>query len=87
MAGTIPNDTAPDAWAVQREIYQRVGGRGRVEIMFSLTATVSRLAVAGIRARHPEYDDELVRRAYARLGRVLTVADLWQELLRASPER
>lgn len=78
MAGTIPNDTAPDAWAVQREIYQRVGGRGRVEIMFSRIATVRRLAVAGIRARHPEYDDELVRRAYARLmlGDALAAA-LW----------
>lgn len=76
MNGTIPKDTAPDAWAVQREIYQRLGGRGRLEIMFRLTETVRRLAIAGIRARHPEYDDDHVKRAYARLvlGDALTAA-------------
>lgn len=67
MRDGIPSDTTPAAWAAQRVIYQQLGGRGRVEIMFRLNETVRRLALAGIRARHPDYDGGQVKRAYARL--------------------
>lgn len=63
----IPFDTTADAYARQREMYRRIGGRGRVEIMFRLNDTVRRLAMSGIRARHPDYTDDQVRHAYARL--------------------
>ena len=67
MLRVIPTDTTPKAWNAQRAICQRMGGRARVEIMFRLNETVRRLAIAGIRARHPDYDDGRVQRAYARL--------------------
>jgi hypothetical protein len=44
-----------------------MGGRERLDISFRLTDGVRRLSMRGIRARHPEYDDEHLRRAYARL--------------------
>jgi hypothetical protein len=79
-----PLDTSQSAHEVQRDVYLRMGGAARVAVMFRLTDAVRRLAMAGIRARHPKYDEERVRRAYARLvlGDALTRA-VWpdQELV------
>jgi hypothetical protein len=63
----VPFDTSRRAHELQREVYLRLGGAGRVAVMFQLNDTVRRLAMAGIRARHPGYDEEQVRFAYARL--------------------
>jgi hypothetical protein len=63
----IPPDTDAAAHEVQRDILRRLGGRERVEIMFRLNEAARRMAMAGIRTRHPEYDDEMVTRAYTRL--------------------
>jgi hypothetical protein len=73
-------DTSLDADALQRSVYERLGGSGRVEIAFRLNEMVRRLTMAGIRARHPEYGDELVRQAYARLvlGEA-TVRAIWPD--------
>jgi hypothetical protein len=57
----VPFDTSRQAHALQREIYLRLGGAGRIAVMFQLNDTVRRLAMAGIRARHPGYDEEQVR--------------------------
>jgi hypothetical protein len=66
-APSVPLDTAPAAHEFQRQIYMRLGPRERQATMFRLNAAVRQLAMAGIRARHPEYDDEQVLRAHARL--------------------
>jgi hypothetical protein len=63
----MPLDTTPAAHAVQLESYRRLGGRERVAIMFRLTSMVDRIAMAGIRSRHPDYDETQVRSALARL--------------------
>jgi hypothetical protein len=63
----IAADTSPDADTVQIEAYRRMGGAGRVQVMFRLTEMVRRAAEAGIRRRHPDYDDEHVKLAFARL--------------------
>ena len=63
----VPLDTSRHAHDVQREVYLRLGGAGRLAVMFRLSDAVRRLAMAGIRARHPEYDEERVRWAYGRL--------------------
>lgn len=63
----VPRDTSADAHARQREVYLRLGGKARVAIMFQLTETVRGLTMAGIRARHPDYDEAQVRLAYRRL--------------------
>ncbi len=63
----IPRDTDPAAHALQVEAYRRMGGTARAAVMFRLSDFVRRVAIAGIKERHPEYDDEHVRLALARL--------------------
>ena len=63
----IAADTNPDADAVQLEAYRRMGGTGRVQVMFRLCEMARQAAEAGIRKRHPEYDDSHVKLALARL--------------------
>jgi hypothetical protein len=65
--GAIPLDTTAAAHAVQRDVYRRLGGRGRLDVMFGLNDTVRHLAMSGIRARHPDYTDAQIRQAHARL--------------------
>ena len=60
-------DTSVDADRAQIEAYRRMGGSGRLLAAFHLIELARQAAVSGIRARHPEYDDEQVRLAYARL--------------------
>lgn len=66
-ANVIPADTDADAHARQTEILRQLGGRERVAIMFRLNDAARRMTLAGIRARHPDYDDDAVQCAYARL--------------------
>lgn len=63
----VPLDTTPDAEAVQIEAYRRLGGRERVAIVFRLNALVRDTAMAGIRGRHPAYDEVQIRMAWQRL--------------------
>ena len=66
--GVTPSlDTTSEADAVQLEIYRRMGETGRAAALFRLNELARQLAVAGIRSRHPDYDPEQVRLAYARL--------------------
>ena len=60
-------DTDKDAQAVQDDLYRRLGGRGRVDIVFRLNETVRALTASGIKQRHPLYTEEQVGMAYARL--------------------
>lgn len=63
----IAQDTSPDADAVQLEAYRCMGGAGRAQVMFRLNEMARRTAEAGIRSRHPEYDEGQVMLALARL--------------------
>ena len=64
----IPSDTDFAAHHLQRQIYLRLGGRERIAIAFRLSDAVRRLAIAGIRQRHPDYTDSQAERAFARLS-------------------
>ena len=63
----IAADTSPEADSAQIEAYRRMGGAGRVDVMFRLTRMARGAAEAGIRSRHADYDDERVKLALARL--------------------
>lgn len=63
----VPFDTDLAAHELQRKIYLRLGGSERVAIAFRLSDAVRRLALSGIRQRHPEYTDGQVQQAFARL--------------------
>jgi hypothetical protein len=73
-------DTSAEADRVQIEIYRRMGGAGRLRAAFQLIELARQAAVSGIRSRHPEYDDEQVLLAYARLvlGDALT-REVWPQ--------
>ena len=63
----VPFDTTSDADDVQRDAYRRLGGAERVAIAFRLGTLTRSIALAGIRRRHPEYDDAQAARALRRL--------------------
>jgi hypothetical protein len=52
---------------VQFDVYRRLGPNGRLAAAFGLNVTSRQLTAAGIRRRHPEYSDEEVQLALARL--------------------
>jgi hypothetical protein len=60
-------DTSPDANEVQIEAYRRMGGPGRAAIMFRLNGLSRQATIAGIRSRHPDYSEEELHLAFARL--------------------
>jgi hypothetical protein len=75
-------DTDPEAHAAQNEAYRRMGGTGRVAVMFRLTTLARASATAGIAARHPEYDHTQRRMA---LFRLIYGDDLARAVWRGSP--
>ncbi len=66
-ANRRPLDTTVDADTVQTEAYRRLGGAERVAIAFRLGTLVRATALAGIRRRHPGYDEVQARQALRRL--------------------
>ena len=65
--GRAPADTSADAWHAQLAMFRRFGGTQRLAIALRLTGLARETTRAGIRARHPEYGDGEVRRAFFRL--------------------
>lgn len=61
-----PRDTTDAAWAVQLEVWRRMGPSGRADVAATLSEELVELTRAGIRMRHPEYDEDAVRLAEIR---------------------
>jgi hypothetical protein len=62
-----PADTTAEAWEAQLRLLRRMDGSRRASLAFRLTRLAREASRAGIRARHPEYDPDEVRRAFFRL--------------------
>jgi hypothetical protein len=62
-----PTDTTPEAWAAQLAFLRGMDGSRRVALAFRLTRLAREASRAGIRARHPEYGEDEVRRAFFRM--------------------
>ena len=62
-----PADTTPEAWQAQVAMLRPMTGAQRVGIALRLTQLARDAARDGIRARHPEYGDDEVRRAFFRM--------------------
>lgn len=60
-------DTTPGAAAVQTAIYRRMSPAQRCELAARMSASAREITLAGIRARHPSYDDQAARFALFRL--------------------
>jgi hypothetical protein len=63
----IPRDTTPEAFRVQIEALRRLGMEGRSRVQTELCRGMRRTLEAGIRRRHPDYDDRQVKLALIRL--------------------
>jgi hypothetical protein len=61
------DDTTPDALAVQIRALRRIGSGGRAAMMFELSDNLRSLVEAGVRHRHPRWDDRAVEREVTRL--------------------
>jgi hypothetical protein len=60
-------DTSPDAHDRQLAVYRAMTPADRVVIAVSMSEDAAAVAASGIASRHPEYDNDEVRRAYLRL--------------------
>jgi hypothetical protein len=60
-------DTSAEAHAVQVAIYREMSPHRRVSIAVEMSEDLNAIAAEGVRARHPDYDDERVRWAVFRL--------------------
>ena len=60
-------DTTAEAWRAQLGVFARMSGERRVELLLEQSEAMREIARAGIRSRHPEYDEAEVRHALHRL--------------------
>ena len=62
-----PRDTTPDAHRRQLDGFRSMDPATRVRLAWAMSEEARAVSAAGIRARHPEYSDDEVRLALARL--------------------
>lgn len=74
---TLSSDTEPEAERIQLEIYRRMPAWRKIELIVEAIETTRQLALAGLRARHPEAGPEEIRR---RLFGLLLGEDLATEV-------
>ncbi len=68
MAGPfLPADTSLEVARVQHGIYRRMAPEQRLRLAFQMTESARALAVAGVRARHPDYTEREAQLAVIRL--------------------
>lgn len=67
MRDRMLDDTTPEALAVQFQILRRMGPAGRLAMTFELSDNLRLLVAAGVRHRHPQWDDRAVEREVIRL--------------------
>ena len=63
----IDRDTLPAAHDAQLAVYRRLSGEERVLLALQMSEDAREITRAGIKARHPEYDDEQTWHALVRL--------------------
>jgi hypothetical protein len=53
-------DTSPAVTEVHHRLYREIGESGRARIAAEMSDLLRDLAIAGVRLRHPEYDEEQI---------------------------
>ncbi len=81
----MANDMTPDARAVQRRAIAGMTGAARIEAAIEMSEAAKQVALEGIRARHPEFDESQVKRAWFVMlhGEQVTEAILGPQLIEA----
>jgi hypothetical protein len=59
-----PRDTTPDAARRQHEIFRAMSIGDRAGLTFELSNQLKQITLAGIRSRHPDYNEKQVRQAW-----------------------
>jgi hypothetical protein len=62
-----PADTALEAARIHLEIIRRLSPERRLELAIGMSDFLREVTEAGVRARHPDYSDQQVQVAVARL--------------------
>jgi hypothetical protein len=63
----LPRDTTPEAARVQFDVFRRMSPERRLELALEMSRSLRQLVASGVRSRHPDYTEEQVRLAVARL--------------------
>lgn len=63
----IPADTTTEAVRKQFEILRRMGPEARLKTAFELSDNLRSIVEAGIRGRHPHYDEQRIKQEVLRL--------------------
>ena len=66
--GAVPNDTTLEAARVQFSALRRIGAEGRSQMAIELSDGLRATVESGVRQRHPEYAEPMVRLAALRLA-------------------
>lgn len=64
---SLPADTTPEAWRVLFESARRLTADEKWRQVDELNRSARELLAAGVRSRHPEYDEAQVHQAMIRL--------------------
>lgn len=63
----IPADTTIEAARKQFEILRRLDAETRLKMAFALSDNLRSIVEAGVRLRHPQYDEQQINRQVIRL--------------------
>ncbi len=67
VAPNARTDTSREAARRHVKVLRRLGIKRRASMTFELSDVLRRVTEAGVRHRHPDYDDDMVRLALIRL--------------------
>ncbi|GAG30793.1 unnamed protein product [marine sediment metagenome] len=80
----IPSDTTIEAARKQFEILRRLGPEARLKMAFELSDNLRSLVEAGVRQRHPDFDEQRVQQEVLRL---MIGDELFQEVIKETGDR
>ena len=64
----VPKDTTIEAARVQFSIFRKMGMEGRARMAIKLSNELRSIIESGVRQRHPDYDENMVRLAATRIA-------------------
>ena len=64
----VPKDTTIEAARVQFSIFRKMGMEGRARMAMELSDGLRSIIESGVRQRHPDYDEDMVRLAATRIA-------------------
>jgi hypothetical protein len=59
---TLPQDTGTDAEKIQIAVLKKIGAEGRLKMTLELSDNIRDITMSGIRTRHPEYSEDMVKK-------------------------